>query len=47
MDKLPGGDVYLTRLNVDLYFQQVVALKENIELKTARQVVAALQCMAR
>jgi hypothetical protein len=33
--------------NVDLYFQQVIALKENIEPKTARRVVAALQCMAR
>jgi hypothetical protein len=46
-DVLPAGAVYLTRLNVDLYFQQVVALKENIEPKTARRVVAALQCMAR
>jgi hypothetical protein len=46
-DELPGGEVYLTRLNVDLYFQQVIALKENIEPKTARRVVAALQCLAR
>jgi hypothetical protein len=46
-EKLPVGDAYLTRLNVDLYFQQVIALKENIEPKTARRVVAALQCMAR
>jgi hypothetical protein len=46
-DKLPGGKEYLTRLNVNLYFQQVIALKENIEPKTARQVVAALQCLVR
>jgi hypothetical protein len=46
-DKLPGGEVYLTRLNVDLYFQQVITLKENIKPKTARRVVAALQCLAR
>jgi hypothetical protein len=46
-EELPAGAVYLTRLNVDLYFQQVVALKENVEPKTARRVVAALQCMAR
>jgi hypothetical protein len=46
-DKINEGDKYLTRLNVDLYFQQVIALKENIEPKTARRVVAALQCMAR
>jgi hypothetical protein len=36
MGKLPGGEVYLTRLNVDLYFQQVIALKETIEPKRAR-----------
>jgi hypothetical protein len=46
-DEIDDGDKYLTRLNVDLYFQQVIALKENIEPKTARRVVAALQCMAR
>jgi hypothetical protein len=45
--QLPAGGPYLSRLNVDLYFQQVVALKENVEPKTARRVVAALQCMAR
>jgi hypothetical protein len=46
-DRIQEGEKYLTRLNVDLYFQQVITLKDNIEPKTARCVVAALQCIAR
>jgi hypothetical protein len=45
--EIQEGEKYLTRLNVDLYFQQMIALKDTIEPKTARRVVAALQCMAR
>jgi hypothetical protein len=31
MEKIDDGDKYLTRLNFDLYFLQVIVLKENIE----------------
>jgi hypothetical protein len=46
-DEIQEEEKYLTRLNVDLYFQQVIAVKGTIEPKTVRRVVAALQCMAR
>jgi hypothetical protein len=35
-DEIQEGEKYLTRSNVDLYFQQVIALKDTIEPKTAR-----------